>query len=482
MGESTLKEKTSRGLFWGGMSSFLQQLLSAAFGIYLARTLSPDDYGMVGMLTIFTMLSMVLQEGGFTSALINRKEIRHEDYNSVFWFSLLISIACYLVLFLCAPLIARFYHHPELVKLSRWNFLGIVLTGFGISHRAYLTKHLRVKEIAMVTITAVAISGSIGVYLAWKGYAYWTLVIQALILTGLTNAGLCAFSGWRPTFHIDFGPVKEMLRYSIKLIVTSILSILSSNLITVILGRFYSAVRVGYYTQANKWNVMGTTSLTGMINSVAQPVLVEAVEDRPRQLNIFRKLIRFTAFVAFPAMLGLGFIAPEFITVALTDKWADSIVLLQILCIGGAFLPISTVCSNLVLSRGHSGQYMWANIILLAVTLGLIYLLFPYGVTSMVVGITVANVLWLAIWLFFLWKELGYTLLKMLKDLLPFLGATALSIAAAWLLTKSVSNIYILLCAKILITAALYALILWVSRAAIFRESIQMLLAMIKKK
>ena len=166
MGESSLKEKTARGLFFGGLSSFLQQLLNAAFGIYLARTLSQSDYGLVGMLAIFTLLATVMQECGFPSALINRKEIKHDDYNAVFWFSLLVSLACYAVLFCCAPLIARYFHQPVLTRLSRVTFLSFILVALGTSHRTYLSKKLMIREMAMVNISAVVISGTVGVILA----------------------------------------------------------------------------------------------------------------------------------------------------------------------------------------------------------------------------------------------------------------------------------------------------------------------------
>ena len=212
MAESTLKEKTSKGLFWGGLSSFLQQLLNAVFGIYLARTLSPDDYGLVGMLAVFSLLALILQEGGFISALVNRKEIRHEDYNAVFWFNLLVALACYVLLFFCAPLIAAYFRQPALVKIARWSFLGFVLAGLGTSHRAYLTKKLMVKEMAIVTMVAVTVSGLVGIFFAWKGYGYWALVIQSLVLAFLTNAGFWLASDWRPSFRVDFQPVKEMFR------------------------------------------------------------------------------------------------------------------------------------------------------------------------------------------------------------------------------------------------------------------------------
>ena len=475
MGESTLKEKTSKGLFWGGMSSFLQQLLQAAFGIYLARTLSPDDYGLVGMLTVFNLLALTLQDGGFVSALINRKGFRHDDFNAVFWFNVLISLLCYFILFFCAPLIARFFHHPELVRLARWSFLSFVLAGFCTAHRAYLTKKLMVKEMAVVSIVATVVSGCVGVYLAWKGWAYWSLVIQSLVLGLLTSIGYWFFSKWRPTFHFDLRPVKEMFRYSVRLLITSSLGILNANLVTVILGRYYSAERVGYYSQANKWSQMGMNVLTGMVNSVSHPVLANVVEDQQRQVRVFRKMIRFAAFVSFPSMFGLAFIAPEFIVVALTDKWADSIVLLQILCVGTAFIPIIHICSNLTLSRGHSSPYMWANIALFVVTLALVYFLYPLGITAMVIGVTAANILWVFVWGALVRQEIGYTFGQLLADLLPFLCMTLAAIGAVYFMTRGVSSPALSMALKIILVAVIYILALWLMKATVLQETLQYL-------
>ena len=475
MGDSALKEKTSKGLFWGGLSSFLQQLLNAAFGIYLARTLLPDDYGLVGMLAVFSLLANTLQESGFTSALINRKEIRHEDYNAVFWFSLLVSLSCYAVLFFCAPLIARYFHQPVLVRLARWTFLSFVMTGLGIVPRAYLTKKMQVRGIAVVTVAAVVVSGSVGVFLAWRGMAYWALVIQALVLNFLMNLGLWIYSGWRPSLAIDFRPVKEMFRFSVKLVATSVLGILNSNLITVILGRYYAVERVGYYSQANKWSGMGTSTLSGMINSVSHPALAEVADDPARQLRVFRKMIRFTAFVSFPAMLGLAFIAPDFIRIALTDKWTDSIRLMQILCVGGAFVPLSNLFVNLLFSRGRSTAYMWSNIAMLALTLAAVYLSYPFGISRMVLAITAISVLWLFVWCVLSRRAIGYSCLQLAADLLPFLATATAAIAVAFLLTSRIGNPYWLLALKILLVAALYLFTMWAAGAATFRECIDFL-------
>ena len=182
MSEPTLKEKTAKGLLWSGINNGLQQVLNLFFGIFLARLLTPADYGMVGMLTIFTAIASALQEGGFISALTNRKEICHEDYNAVFWFCSTCSVCIYLLLFFAAPWIAAFYHEPALVPLARLSFLGFVMSSLSIPARALLFKKMMAKESAAISLTALILSGTIGVTMAANGFAYWGIAVQSLSL------------------------------------------------------------------------------------------------------------------------------------------------------------------------------------------------------------------------------------------------------------------------------------------------------------
>lgn len=481
MSEPTLKEKTSRGLFWGGASNLIQQLLSVFFGIYLARILSPDDYGLVGMLTIFIMLSYALQDGGFIAALINRDEIRHEDYNSVFWFNTLVSIVCYFVLFAAAPLIARFFHRPELIALSRWTFLGIVICGLGISSRALLMKKMMVREIAIANISSIAISGLVGVYLAWKGFAYWALAIQGVLAAFITNVGYWIAAHWKPSFHICLEPLREMFRFGFKLLVTIVVSNINPSLITVILGRYYSVSQVGFYNQASKWQSMSTNVLSSMVGSIAQPVLFEVSGECERQVRVLRKMVRFIAFVSFPAMMGLAFVAPEFIVTFLTNKWADSVLILQILCIGGMMNPISAVFEALILSRGGATQYMFANLSFFALTLGVIFLCNPFGVVWMVVGFSALNFLWLFVWHALVKKEIGYTLKGLVSDVLPFFAVALLSILAAFFITRGIPSMPWRFVSKICTTVVIYILVMWGSGSVIFRECIDFVINRIKR-
>ena len=475
MKEQSLKDKTAKGLLWGGISNGTQQLLNLFFGIFLARLLTPNDYGMVGMLTIFSMIAGSIQESGFISALINKKDIKHEDYNAVFWFSILTSLCLYTILFFCAPLIARFFHQPELTTLARYSFIGFVVSSTGIAHSAYLYKNLVVKQRAFLNMIALTLSGIVGVTLAYNGYSYWGIATQSITYISTIMFGYWFISPWRPSFHLNFTPLKGMITFSSKILATNIFIHLNNNIFSIILGKFYSEKEVGYYNQANKWNFMGYSLISGMINSIAQPVLTQVADDKERQLRIFRKMMRFTAFVTFPAMLGLSLIAPELITIAITDKWRKSAQMLQILCISGAFIPITNLCSNLLISKGKSNIYMWNAIALGLLQLLVMYLIHPYGIQTMIITYVCINISWLMVWHHFVHKEIHYKSIDLLKDILPYLFISASVMIATHYLTSSLTDIYLQFVCKIITAGILYVLIMWISQAEMLKESLNYL-------
>lgn len=473
MAESSLKEKTAKGLLWGGLSNGAQQLLNLFFGIFLARLLTPEDYGMVGMLSIFSLIAGSLQESGFTAALANKREVSHKDYNAVFWFSTGLSACLYLILFLCAPLIARFYQRPELTALARYSFLGFFVASLGIAHSAYLFRNLMVKQKALSVTIGLMASGTVGVTMAWLGFAYWGIATQSIVYVGVINLCYWCFSPWRPSLSFDLNPLKGMTAFSSKLLVTNIFNHINNNIFSVILGKFYSGQEVGYFTQANKWNYMGHSLISGTVNSVAQPVLSSLSNERERQQRAFRKMLRFTAFLSFPAMLGLSLIAPELITITITDKWLSSAAILQILCIGGAFIPVTNLYSNLIISKGRSDVYLWNTVCLSMVQLGVMLLLYPYGIHTMIQVYVGINIGWLLVWHWFVWREIKLSLWLALKDVLPFAVIAAGVMVATFYATSGIQNLYLLMAAKIVMAAVLYSAILWLSGSVTFRESLR---------
>lgn len=394
----SLKEKTARGLLWGGLSNGVQQILNLVFGIFLARMLTPADYGMVGMLSVFTVIATALQESGFTAALVNKRETRHEDYNAVFWFSIGMSFCLYILLFASAPLIADFYHKPELTPLARYLFLGFVLSGMGTAHSAWLFKHLMVKQRTISQITALVISGCVGMTMAYNGFSYWSIATQNLVYVTVTTLFYWYFASWTPSININLRPLRSMLGFSSRILVTNMFSHVNYNMFSIILGRYYPTRDVGFYDQAYKWSSMGGLFILGMINSVTQPVLAEVANDRKRQQHIFRKLMIFTIAVSFPLMLGIGLMAEELVNLFLTDKWTGTIPLLRLLCISGAFVPITNLYQQLLISRGRSDLYMWGVIIEGILILICLLLASPYGVENMLKTYVCLYISYVGVW------------------------------------------------------------------------------------
>ena len=244
-------------------------------------------------------------------------------------------------------------------------------------------------------------------------------------------------------------------------------------------GKFYTEKEVGYYNQANKWCGMGQLFISGMINGVAQPVLTKVSDDLERQKRVFRKMLRFTAFVSFPAMLGLGIVSEELITITITDKWYSSISIMQILCISGAFTPIAYLYQQLIISKGKSRIYMWNTIALGIILLSGVLLVHSHGIYAMLAVYVSTNILWLLTWHYFVWQEIGLKLRHALIDILPYAVIATTVMVITYYSTRSIENIYLRLASKIVLAAALYVAAMWGSRSVTFKESIQYF---IKKK
>ena len=476
----TLKEKTAKGLLWGGMSNGIMQLLNLLFGIFLARQLSQTDYGMIGMLAIFSAIAADMQAGGFISALNRKETVTHNDYNAVFWTSILISIAFYLLFFLSAPLIAWFYDVPELESLARYSFLSFLIVSFSIAPRAILFRNMKVREGAIINIMAVVLSGCVGLTMAYNDYAYWGLATQQITFTAVVSVLNFYFAGWHPTLPVDFSPIKKIFGFSSKLVVTNLITEINNKLLEVLLGYLYTAHEVGNYTQANKWNTMGHSFITNMLYGIAQPVFTKVESDTERQKQVFRKMLRFTALFTFPLMFGLALVSKEFIVLAITEKWLESAYVLQTLCIAGAFIPISSLFSNLLISRGHSSTFMWSTLILCIVQLTAVYFSAPYGIGRMIWAYVVVNISWTAVWYTLAHSEIHLGILEAMKDITPYLLLTLLLTFAAHLLTLHLDNLLLRMITKMAFVASTYCLLLWLLRSIIFMEAVAFIMQKIR--
>lgn len=473
-----LKEKTAKGLFWGAMGNGTTQVLNLVFGIFLARLLTPVEYGIVGVLTIFSAIAGAIQSGGFGAGLINIKQPTNNDYNSVFWLNICLSSFLYLLLFFCAPAIAAFFKQPCLVLVSRVLFLSLPFSAIALVSGTYLTKNMMNRELAIISVMALVMAGLTGITLALLRFSYWSLVGQQLMYVIVSDIGRFYYAPWHPSLRIDFGPVKRMFSFCIKLMVTNIINIINQNILTLVFGRLFSISSVGNYSQANKWNSMANSTISGSVSQIAQTVLVSVSDEKEREIRILRKLLRFTAFLSFPALLGLAMVSHEFIMLTIGEKWRESIPLLQILCIGGAFMPFYVLYQNVVITNGRSDLYMWCNIGQMVIQLALVLLLYCKGITAIVLSNSALTVLWLMVWQLQVKRLVHLRLLDVLKDIIPFLIVSLFVMAVTYIATTGITNLIILLITRILMSTLLYAGIMKLLHAKVMDECI----AFIRKK
>ena len=395
----TLKEKTAKGLFWGAMNNGAMQVIGLIFGIVLGRLLSKEDYGMMAMINVFPLIAIALQNSGFASAIGNLKHPTANDYNSVFWFNIIVGSSLYVILFFCAPFIADFYHDERLVSLCRLAFINILFSSLGTAQAAFLFKN-------MIAATTIATK-------------------------------------------------------------------INDNVMNILLGRFYTNAITGSYNQAYQWNSKCYLLLQGMLNPVIQPTLVNLSDDRERQLLAFRKMVRFICFLSFPLLFGLGLVSNEFIIITLTEKWQSSAELLRMLCVGGSVMPLYTLFSNVVISKGKSGAYFWCTVSLSVTQIVLMLLLWPYGIHLMVSVYVALTIVWMFVWYALAYRYISYRPLDFLKDTCPFLLAALGVMSLTYLATMSITNLVCLLLARVVMAAVLYFVVMKVARVAILDECIR---------
>ncbi|MCF0175699.1 MAG: lipopolysaccharide biosynthesis protein [Bacteroidales bacterium] len=474
MEQSELKAKTARGLLWGGLNNGVQQLISVVLGLVLLNKLSPADYGLVGMLAIFIGVANTLQEGGFTSALTNRPQYRHEDFNAVFWFSIAVSLSIYSILWFCAPLIADFFGHGELVLIARVQFLTFVFNSMSIAHNAFLFKNMMVRQRASYDLVAALVSAVIAVWLALGGYGYWALVVHSVSFSAIGALLKWSFVPWKPSLHITMKPVREMLGFSVNLVASSLITQVQTNIFSIILGKKFTKQDVGYYSQGMKWSNLMLSMFTGIFVSVSQPVFSEISCDRERQLRVFRKLSSLVSLMVFPVMLGIAFVGNEFISL-INPEFLPCVPVLQTYCVYCIASAIYCIYTQLAISHGLSRLCLKINTANALAQIAAALISYRFGMVTMAVTVTVINYAVLLAWHFAAGGLVGFRLGNLLGNTLPYLLLTAVALALAWVASLPFEGVAVVMMVKIAVAAALYLTMLYMFNKPLFLEAFQLM-------
>lgn len=479
---SSLKERTTNGIAWSGIMSIICQVVGLLFTIIIARKLTPSDYGMVGMLAIFSSLATTIQDGGLVFALANRKEVTNRQYSTIFLLNICFSSFIYLLLFFSAPHIASFFEQPNLLWLSRLIFLGFFFASFGIVQNTYLYKEIKVKERTISTIISLIVSGIIGVTMAYNGFAYWGIACQSVLQVLINTIVLWRLSPFRPSVCFDLSFVKELLPEGFKFLVPNLFAILSENIFSIIIGKKYNVKDVGNYTQALKWNSSGSSVIINVLRNVSQPVLVQVRDDRVSYLAVFRKLFRMTAFLIIPIMLGLAMVAPDFIELILTDKWIESAYILRILCIGGALSVLNTVFSYFIMSLNRTKLYM--NLGVLVSLMGLAGAFFSsfFGVLALAYSYFIVSFISFFIYYFFVQQTHPYRASLLISDILPILLSSVAIMLLVYSITSGVELLLYRFILRVLLSFLLYLVLMHIVRYDSYIEAKEYLYKKILRK
>lgn len=423
-----MKHKTVKGLGWSALDNAARYGMQFVIGIVLARLLSPDDYGLLGLVGIFTVVCTALVNGGFTTALIRKKDVTDDDYNTVFICNLGMSLLLYAVTFLCAPLIANFFERQELTALVRVSSLGLIVGALGMVQQTRLTKRIDFKTQTKITFVASAVSGIVGIGMALVGFGVWALVWQQLVSQAITTLLLYVYNRWLPRLSFSAESFHDLFGFGWKMMVSILLDAVWKELTQVIVGKFYSPATLGQYTRAKHYAKLLSSNLTSVVERVTYPVLSSIQDDKQRMVSAYRRIIRTSMFITTVALFSLAAVSEPLIYCMIGPKWHEASTYLPLICITFSLYPLHAINLNMLQVQGRSDLFLGLEIIKRIISLAPLFVgafvgIIPMLLVNMLVGI-------IAYFLnsYYSGRLLGYSSWMQLRDIAP---SYALAIAIA---------------------------------------------------
>lgn len=422
--QNNLGSKTVSGLLWSFIDLFAGHGIQFVFLLVLARLLAPEYFGIIAIVTIFIIIGNSIVDSGFSQALIREKKVTQEDYSTIFYFNLVMSLVMYILIFVMASLIEAFFNQEGITGVIRVISLSIIFYALSIIQRVILTKNIDFKKQAVVNLLASIGSGAFAALLAIKGYGVWSLVFQTLILRLLQTFLLWMSIKWIPAFVFSIPSFKKYFKFGSRILISGLIDTIYANIFSIIIGKFYPARQLGYFTNASKLSEMISISVTTSLQRVTYPVLSSIQENKDMLKNGFRKIIGMTAYIIFPIMIGLMAVSDSLIVVLFGPNWVESIPYFKLLCLAAILYPLHSLNLNILQVKGRSDLFLKLEIIkklLLTLLIGA-SLLFSQGIIGLIGAGVISSYLSFFINTFYSSREISYSTFQQIKDVLPFLG------------------------------------------------------------
>lgn len=458
MSES-LKQKTVKGVGWSFADNIANSGITFLVGLVLANILTPEEYGIMAMVTIFIAVSNSIVDSGFSNALIRKTNIRSVDYNTVFYFNLIVSIFLYLILYVSAPAISVFFKEPVLVDVMRVIGWILIINAFAIIPRTIFVRNINFKAQTKVSLIASVSSGVIGIGMALAGWGVWSLVGQQLSRQLLNTVFLWIFCRWRPLWEFSTQSFKELFGFGSKLLASGLIDTIYRDIYYLIIGRFYSAADLGQYTRASQFNTIFSSNLTSVVQRVSYPVLSSIQNEPERLLGAYRRVIKTTMLITFACMLGLAAVAKPLIVILIGEKWLPAVYFLQIICFSGMLYPLHAINLNILQVKGRSDLFLKLEIIKKAIAVIPVTLGIFFGIEFMLWGSVCTSFNAFFLNSYYSADLIGYPTLRQIKDVLPTFLVSLIVAGIMWGLSFLPLSYYIILPLQLIVGLVLAYLI-----------------------
>lgn len=426
------------------MWSFLQkaggQGISFLVTIVLARVLLPQEFGLIGMITIFSTIGTSLMDSGMTASLIREADPDQDDYSTVFFINLLVSCLVYLILFTSAPLIATFFNQPLLIDIIRVYFISLVIRAFSMVQSTRLTRQMDFKTQMTITIPSLIIGGVVGIVMAYNGYGVWSLVWMYLIQTLLETVQLWIRTAWMPSFVFNSAKFKHHFNFGYKLTISALVNTVSNNIYNVVIGKYFSAAQLGFYTMANNLKQVPVSNLSSVLNQVTYPLFASIQDNSVKLKSVYQRLMRQVIFWIAPIVTIAGVLAEPLFRFVLTEKWLPAVPYFQILCITGIMYPLHSYNLNILKVKGRSDLFLKLEIIKKVSLLPVIVISINFGIYGLLWGQVIFNFFALLINSWYSGKMIDYSMGEQLADMLPIFLIACMAAIPAYFLALFLSS------------------------------------------
>lgn len=477
-----MKNKAISATFWSGIDTFARKGIQFGFSLVMARLLTPEDYGVFGVLTVFIAVCAAFIDSGFYKALVQRKEVSTEDLSSVFYFNIGISLLAAVLLCVAAPWIAAFYAMPVLTPLTRLLAANLFLGSFCSIQSVLLTRALDFRRQCMISLAAIVVSGVGAIILAWQGYGVWSLGIQSIVATATTVVLLWGASAWRPWWGFSLASIRSLFGFGGFVLLTTLVDTLFTRLNTLVIGKFYSAQDLGQYSRADGTSILPGDIISGILGRAAFPIFAAAQHDKEMLRAGLRKAITMVMMLNIPIMIGMAVTAKNLVLVLFGPQWLPCVPYLQILSIGGTMVPLHMLNLNVLLAQGHSNLNFRLELIKKSIAVVVLGSTCFISITAIAWGSAFTAIIWFWINAYYSGRLLGYGFMRQTRDLMPYIGVASLMAFASYLaIFLPLGNPLLVLTAQVVIGCAVYVTLCALFRLQAFVDARGMILPVIGK-